>query len=139
MFMTTSMSAQELAHRIEELVENFIAAGCLAATEAVERAFASAKPQSGRTRRTAPARPTRRRISPRRSPDEVAELSERLYEAICAHPGEGMNFIAPVVGARSSALHVPAARLKRARRIRSVGQRSLTRYFPMVKNVAKPG
>lgn len=134
--MTTSMSAQELGQQIEQLVENYIAAGRLVATEAMERAFESARLPRRRTRSP---RAARRRISAKRPLEEMADLSERLYEAICANPGDTMRVLAPVVGARSSALHVPTMRLKRAGRIRTVGQRSLTRYFPMVKNLAKPG
>ncbi len=58
-------------------------------------------------------------------------LSERLYEAVCANPGALMSVLAAQVGATARALHRPAMVLKRAGRVRSVGQRQLTRYFPM--------
>lgn len=135
--MTTSMGAQELAQQIEKVVENFIAAGWLAATEAVERAFESADRQKTRAR-TRPA-VSRRRISRRRSPEDMVALSERLYEAVCANPGETMSVFARVVGAGARALHGPAARLKRAGRIRSVGQRQFARYFPMLREASKSG
>jgi len=50
-----------------------------------------------------------------------------------------MGVLAPAVGAAPRALQVPASRLKRAGRIRGVGQRQFARYFPMVKNASKSG
>lgn len=67
----------------------------------------------------------------------MAALGERLYEAVCAKPGETMSVLAPIVGATPRELQVPATHLKKAGRIRSVGQKQQTRYFPMVKNASK--
>jgi len=44
-----------------------------------------------------------------------------------------MATLAPRVGASARALHVAVALLKRAGRVRAVGQRRFTRYFPMTK------
>jgi hypothetical protein len=46
-----------------------------------------------------------------------------------------MTTLAPQVGAPPRALHRAVARLKRVGRVRTVGQRQHTRYFPMT-NVA---
>ena len=89
----------------------------------------SSEPQShprsprGASRRGAP--------SPRRSRKELAALEERLYQAICSHPGETMAVIAPAVGATGRELNLPATSLRNKDRVRSVGQRQYTRYFPM--------
>ena len=69
--------------------------------------------------------------SPRRSREELAALEERLYEAIRRHPGETMAVIAPAVGATAGELNRPATSLRGKGRVRSVGQRQYTRYFPM--------
>ena len=69
--------------------------------------------------------------SRRRSPEEIAALGERLYEAICRHPGETMAVIAPVVGASPGELRRPSVLLRREGRVRSVGQRHAMRYFPL--------
>jgi hypothetical protein len=58
-------------------------------------------------------------------------LEERLYRAVCAHPGETMAVLAQAVGATARELNRPATLLRRDGRVRSVGQRSSTRYFPM--------
>jgi hypothetical protein len=48
-----------------------------------------------------------------------------------AHPGETMVVLAPQLGASADDLHRPMSLLKRSGRVRSVGQRHQTRYFPM--------
>lgn len=131
--MVTNISAEQLAQQIERLVEDFVAGGRAAATAALDRAFASAKSR-GRPAATAPKR---EQVGPRRPPQEMEALRERLYEAICAKPGESMSVLAPTVGATPRALQVPAKHLKAAGRIRSVGQRQSARYFPMVKSSSK--
>src|SRR5881628_417668 len=123
----TNTANQDLGRRIEQLVEEHIAASRIAAQEAVARAFAAA------AHRTPPARSPRQvatRTFKRRPPEEVAALGERLYQAVCANPGAGMIVLATEVGASARELHRPMALLKRAGRVRSVGARHLTRYFP---------
>lgn len=77
-------------------------------------------------------------MGPRRTAEEIAELGEQLYELVCAHPGESMTLFAEQMGMRAGDLHVPMSKLKVAGRVRSVGQRSLTRYFPAVGRRTKP-
>lgn len=122
--MTTN--TKNLEAEIEQVVRKHVAAYHAAASAAVERAFALASspraPKSSAKRRAA---------GRRRPPDEVAALAERLYEAVCAHPGETMAVIAPHVGESARALNRPMTHLKRAGRVRSAGQRHMTRYFPL--------
>ena len=61
----------------------------------------------------------------------MAGLSERLYGAVCTNPGALMTVLAAHVGATPRELNRPALILRRAGRVRSVGQRQSTRYFPM--------
>jgi hypothetical protein len=98
----------------------------LAAKAALERAFA--------TTAAALHPPVRRgrAVTARRPPDEMAQVAERLLEAVQACPGETMNVIAARVGEPPRALNRPMVHLKRAGRVRSAGERNLTRYFPMV-------
>jgi len=75
----------------------------------------------------------------RRSAVELSALGERLHEAVCAHPGETMSVLAPKLGKTPRELQRPMTVLKRANRVRSVGQRHLTRYFPtLARAVASP-
>jgi len=64
----------------------------------------------------------------------MAALGERLYEAVRANPGEGMTVLMAEVGGTARDLNRPMMLLKRTGRVRSVGQRHQTRYFPMAES-----
>jgi hypothetical protein len=132
--MTTN---HELVEQIEQLVRNHIEATRTAAAAAVERAFATTQRAGGRPGASA-ARPTasKHSIAPRRAAEELAALGEQFYAVLCRNPGEAMTTLAPKVGASPRALHRAVARLKRAGRVRAVGQRQHTRYFPMTNTAA---
>lgn len=125
--MVKTTSNEVLAEKIERLVEEHIAESRRVAHEALARAFGSPPAKASRARPPA----AKRCWKGRRTPAEVAELGERLYAAICAQPGAGMSALATEVGASVRELHRPMTRLKDDGRIRSVGKRHLTRYFPM--------
>jgi hypothetical protein len=126
--MTTN---HDLAEQIEQLVRNHIETTRKAATAAVERAFSATPPASDRAVAHAARRKPRAKAAPRRAVEEVLALAERFYAVLCRNPGETMATLAPQVGASARALRVAVARLERAGRVRSVGQRRFTRYFPM--------
>ena len=126
--MTNTNTNHELVGRIERLVQEHISTTRKEVEEAVERAFALA------TTRAPTRAPRRVRASAegrRRAPEELAALSERLHQAVCAKPGETMNVLSADVGASSRELHRPMALLKDASRVRSAGSRNASRYFPM--------
>ena len=133
--MTTN---NELAEQIEQLVRDHIAAIRTAAAGAVERAFAATSPAAGgppqRTRVASAS--VRAKPAPRRAVEEVVALGESFYAALRRSPGETMATLAAQVGASPRALQVAVARLKRAGRVRAVGQRQFTRYFPMTTAAA---
>jgi hypothetical protein len=122
-------SSDKLEQQIETLIRAHLAACHAAVAATVERVFAAAKSEPARRPRPVRARsvPTRRRTH-----EELAALGERLYAAICASPGERMSFLAAQLGTTAQRLEVPVAQLKRAGRVRSVGERVHTRYFPLV-------
>ena len=120
-----------LGEQIEKLVRDHVAACRVSARDAVERAFATA---DGRSKPAGAVRAPR--IGRRRASTEVAELGERLYAAVCARPGETMVALAPAVGGSPREFSRPMAVLKAAGRVRSVGQRHLTRYFPLLGGAA---
>lgn len=127
--MTTTEFTKHLQSKIEALVRVHIAAQHAAATAAVERAFAAASASSW----TLPKRGTR---SPpkgfrKRPPDEMAAICEKLLASVHACPGETMTAIAEELGLPVAALKRPMLVLRNAGRVRSAGQRNLTRYFPM--------
>lgn len=126
--MSTTNNNQELAKRIEQLIEEHIAASRRSAQEAIARAFGAAE--------SAPRRehePKRGRVAggKKRPSKDIAALGERFYAAVCAKPGETMTVLAAEVGASARELNRSMTLLKRAGRVRAVGTRHLTRYFPM--------
>jgi hypothetical protein len=126
--MTTK---NELVEQIEHLVQTHIEEMRTAAAAAVERGFGT-RAHAGRAAVTVTSRlEASRRIAPRRAAEDLAVLGERFYAALCRRPGETMTTLAPQVGASPRALQVAVARLKRAGRVRAVGQRQHTRYFPL--------
>ena len=121
----TTKAIDDLQNQIERLVREHLTAQQRAATAAVERAFASVAAPPVK------ARPLRLRTGGRRAAAEMSGLAERLCEAVRANPGETITVIASHVGETPRALNRPMSHLKRAGRVRSAGQRHLTRYFPM--------
>ena len=125
--MANTSSNHELGQRIERLVLEHIAASRRAAQDAVERAFSVTT-----TPNTARRQPSKSRgDSKRRTPAEIATLGDELYRVVCAKPGETMAVLAADVGSSARELHRPMSVLKRDGRVRSVGQRHRTRYFPV--------
>jgi acyl-CoA reductase-like NAD-dependent aldehyde dehydrogenase len=118
----------DLEIQIEELVREHVAALRRAATAAVERAFAQATARGAKGGR---GKPAAREGVRRRASEEVAALGERLYAAICAHPGSAMTRLATEIGSTPGELNRPATQLRLAGRVRTVGQRHGTRYFPI--------
>ncbi len=137
--MTTTKDAGDLCDRIERLVEEYIASTRAAAQAALNRAFAAGTTATvGPVRSTTPRpTPSRARQGARRTADELGALSERLYEAVCRTPGETMLVLAPAVGATARELNRPMLRLTHAGRVRSVGARNATRYFPMASGAQR--
>lgn len=131
--MTKATNHVDLAEGIERLVREYISTIHITAEAAVKRAITTSVPSDGvakvRQVRAPGSRPATRRAS-----DEIGTLSERFYEVLCRMPGEMMTVLAPAVGATARELHRPMTLLKRAGRVRSVGTRHATRYFPTARD-----
>ena len=125
--MTNTTIPQALSERIERLVREHISETRAAAQAAIDRAFASNEDAKAKKQGERKAR----RMGRRRPSAELVSLGERLYAALCSAPGESMMALAPAVGGSARELHRPMALLKRAGRVRTVGRRQATRYYPM--------
>ena len=125
----TTKTIEHLQNQIEELVREHVAMQRSAATAAVERAFASASAASN-------TRAPGRAMSRRRPLTEVAGLAEQLCAAVRANPGEQMIVFAGQLGGTPRTLNRPMLLLTAAGRVRSAGQRHLTRYFSMTLSKA---
>jgi hypothetical protein len=128
--MRAKTSTENFEERIEQLVREHIEAIRARAEAAVARGFAesavrSSSPDAPQTKPSA-----RRPASRRRTPEQVADLTERLCTAVHAQPGETMLRLAPQMGVTPGELSVAVTRLRQQGRVRTVGQRQHTRYFP---------
>lgn len=127
-------STESLERKIESAVERLVREHLSeieeVASAAVREGFRRARKPASSPRREG-ERAHRRSPSVRRSREAVAKLEELLYEAVCAQPGETMMVLAQALGSTPRALNRPAELLRAQGRMRSVGQRQFTRYFPL--------
>lgn len=124
----------DLNEKIEALVQTHIAALRAQVHATVEQTF---QQMAGEPTARAKPRTTRRASSPpskRRTPEELSELADRLYEVIRQYPGEPMAVLAGKLGSTPYELSRSVRHLKDDGRVRSAGHRSQTRYFPMVQS-----
>jgi cytochrome c5 len=126
--MANTTTSQALGERIERLVQDYISETRIAAQAAMDRAFATSAGERAKKQ----DRQAKRRMSSRRPSAELVAIGERLYAAMCNTPGETMTVLAPAVGCSARELHRPMSLLKQAGRVRSVGNRQGTRYYPML-------
>lgn len=127
-----------LTKKIEVAVREIVAAHMeevrLAAVTAVTRAVA-ARPTSGARpkRGTKTTRSTRTRaVSERRGAEEIEMLASQLHALVRETPGERMASLATKLDTTVRKLYRPMSRLKRDDKVRAVGERQHTRYFPGV-------
>lgn len=129
---------QSIDEQVGILVRNVTALARRAAIEALEQAMAPPSPAKGakqqNRRKTGKGKHSgraRRKLAPPRDPEVLAAMTERLYEAIAAQPGETMEELSPVVGSPGRDLRVSIERLVAQGRVKKAGVRRSTRYFPM--------
>lgn len=130
--MTDITSHQELGEHIERLVQGYVASIHVVVRDAASRALTGSRTPAAVVGKAVPqSRSSGARQ--RRAPDEIAAVSEQLYQAVCERPGETMAVLARELGASPRELKRPMKRLKRSGRVRSVGERHHTRYFPIAE------
>jgi hypothetical protein len=131
--MTTT---PDLAKQIEDLVRQHVDALRATAAAAVAHAFGAVRPTSVSAPGSTSTKPVRARkqAAQRRAPAELVALGERFYALLCQRPGETMTTLAPQVGVAPRVLQVAVARLRRDGRVRAIGKRQGTRYYPMANS-----
>lgn len=132
------MDISALEASVEALIQQQLAAYEAQLREALTQALSKARPSSSRRnevkQKAAPAR--RAAATQRRSADEIDAFAERLFAAVESAPGETMAVLAPRLGLSAKELQRPASRLRKAGQIRTVGERSRMRYYPMARAAA---
>jgi hypothetical protein len=133
----TAIDITALEASVEALIQQQLAVYEAQLREALARTLSKARPSSPRRKDAKPkcAR-TRRASSERRPSEELDALAARLFSAVESAPGETMAVLAPGLGLSAKELERPAARLKKTGQIRSVGERSQMRYYPMARAAA---
>lgn len=130
--MKNPCTPEQLADSIESLVASYMEEVRLAAQRALERSLtrgvAARAPSKGSDSR----RVATRSATKRRSQTELDEVCEQLCKLVRARPGESMVTLAEEMCMPMSAVQRPMAKLRTEGRVRSVGERHLTRYFPAV-------
>ena len=130
--MKSPSTPEQLANAIESLVASYIDEVRQVAQQALERSLCRAvqarRPAKSTVHRTlAPRSATKRRTAA-----ELDETCEKLCALVRARPGESIVALAEDMGALAGTLQRPMAKLRAEGRVRSVGERHLTRYFPAV-------
>jgi len=126
-----------LAIEIDTAIQLIVTATRNATLVAVEEAFRdvgqltpSTATNVGRVTPSGGPNVQRRRPHPRRSTSEISELAERLFASLSEHPGKTMVELSQAMDAQPSDLRLPMVQLKRDGRVKSIGRRQYTRYYP---------
>lgn len=125
------MSTDDLCRSIEHLIEQHLRACQREVAAAVERTFRAAAVTATKPKSKANAAKPKRESGARRTPAQIHALGEQFYELLCKKPGSTMAVYSAELGVTPRELHRPVAVLKRARLVRSVGERQATKYFPL--------
>ena len=135
--MTTPKTPEQLAEAIDTLVTSYLDEVRRIAQQALVRSFGQQPASKPKSQANGVGPVPRRKQAERRSPEELAMLADKLHQRVCARPGESMAALAVAMEETAVTLHLPMTKLKAEGRVRSVGERHLTRYFPTVARAPK--
>ena len=121
---------QRLQEQVESAVQEYLRESRARVAATLERAFGAGTRARVQRAKAPPRAGGAVAAGKRRTASELAALSEQLYEAIAARPGEGMVALSERLGVSGPQLQRVVARLRADNRIRTVGTRQLMRYFP---------
>lgn len=134
----TTIDITTLEASVEALIRQQVVAYEARLREALGRKLASVGGALSR-RKAARSTPRPKRCTspaPRRPPEELLALAERFFSAVEATPGETMVTLAAGLGLRAQELERPVLGLKREGRVRTIGERNRTRYYPVTPRSA---
>lgn len=72
----------------------------------------------------------KRKAGEKRSPDELAQITEGVFNYIKSNPGQGVEQIAKALATSTKELTLPIRKLLNDKKVGSKGQKRATRYFP---------
>lgn len=135
--MTSPKTPEQLAGAIETLVASYLDEVRRVAQQALVRSFCPQPAGAAKVRADGVRPVQQRKQAERRSPEQLAMLADKLHQLVCARPGESMAALAVAMQETAVTLHLPMTKLRAEGRVRSVGERHLTRYFPAVVRASK--
>jgi len=126
---------EEIRARVEAFAATLTALVRGAALEAVgaslgeeRRPAATKTAPASRAAAPRPAPAGRRSKGQKRDPQDLAKLTERLFEYVSANPGRTMSVIQAALGVPATALKFPMRKLRAANRIAAKGVKQATTY-----------
>jgi predicted Rossmann fold nucleotide-binding protein DprA/Smf involved in DNA uptake len=129
-----------LREDLELALRRYLADGRRVILETVSRFFEPSSSDSKRpsTRKKSERRKPVRRIA-RRSHDELNTIGEKVVQALRMSPGASAAEVASALGLDKAQLLAPMLQLRAQGRIRKVGERTSTRYFPSTERNTRHG
>lgn len=135
--MTAPRTEEELHAAIDRLLLDYLSeVRRSVATRIMERQFQqddrilpSSTPQKQRPGKSASPRPRAART--RRSSDELRAIGLRLVNLIREDPGMGMSHYSDRLGVSPKDLWRPSVVMRKEKRIRTIGSKGATKYFPV--------
>jgi hypothetical protein len=94
------------------------------------RAKAQAKPAPAPAPAMKPVASPKRKAGEKRTPQQLAQITEQTYNYIKSNGNQGVEQIAKALGTSTKELTLPIRKLLSDKKIGSKGQKRATRYFP---------
>jgi len=132
----TNLDITTLEASVEALIQQQVAAYEAQLREALGRKLAGGGSKKRKPSKSQASVRQSRATGARRTPDQLEVLCERLLAAVESNAGETMVTIAARLGVTTAELARPAVQLKKAGRVKTVGERSRMRYYPMTSRAA---
>lgn len=98
----------------------------------------AAEEPKGRAAKAAPAKAapakasaaSKRKAGEKRTPAQLAQITEQVFNHIKGNPGQGVEQIAKALSTSTKELTLPIRKLLTDKKVGSKGQKRATRYFP---------
>jgi len=132
----TNLDITTLEASVEALIQQQVAAYEAQLREALGRKLGGGGRNKRKASKLSASGRRSRATGPRRTPEQLEALGERLLSAVEAAPGETMVTLAASLGLTTAELARPAVQLKKAGRVKTVGERSRMRYYPLTRRAA---
>lgn len=135
--MTSPKTPEQLADAIESVVASYLDEVRRTVQHAVERSLSRSSAKTRPIKSRADRSTQQLSTKTRRTAGALDELCDKLYQCVCARPGESSAVFADELGCTIRDLQRPMAKLRAQGRVRCAGQRNLMRYFPAVARASK--